>query len=39
MGSDSMLMANEAEIRAAAIDELDEFAGNAPMVIGNINLA
>ncbi len=33
---DSLLAPDEAELRAAAIDELDEFEGDAPMLITNI---
>ena len=39
MSIDTLIRPTEEELRAAAIDELDEFDGDAPMVITNIDHA
>jgi hypothetical protein len=36
---DTLIKPTEDELRAAAIDELDEFDGEAPMLIENIDFA
>ncbi|GAA3613965.1 hypothetical protein GCM10022223_32730 [Kineosporia mesophila] len=37
--NESLLSPSEAELRAAAIDDVSDFDGDAPMVIENIDFA
>ena len=39
MSIDALIRPTEEELRAAAIDELDEFDGDAPVLIENIDFA
>lgn len=39
MELDTLITPTEDELRAAAIDELDEFDGDAPMLVENIDFA
>lgn len=39
MSIDTLITPTEDELRAAAIDELDEFDGDAPMLMQNIDFA